>query len=46
MRNTQHGPNDGLDSLHSSCEEKQDVALHGFYHIWLKLDSLHEKQPP
>ena len=35
MRNTQHGPDDGLDSPCS--EEKQDVASHGFHHIWLKL---------
>ena len=39
-RNTQHGLNDGLDSLSLSCEEKQDVTHHGFHHIHLKLDSL------
>ena len=42
-RNTQHGPNDGLDSLHLSCEEKQDVTHCGFHHIHLRLDSLHIK---
>ena len=43
MRNMQHGLNDGLDSLCSSCEEKQDVAHHGFHHIHLRLDSFHVK---
>ena len=36
-RNTQHGPNDGLDLLCSIVKKKQDVTYHVFHHIWLKL---------